>query len=483
MLFIAHNGGKNYRGVGFSAASLRTWSDWRPEAIPQNEVLTSETMEKDKLHYIQDFEAFQKKAGRNSPQWIQRLRSEAMERFRSLNFPTTHDEEWRFTNLNPLVKIPFATRFTPSNITIPQIEPLLFGDVDWPRLVFVNGLYEKHLSLLTSVEGVIVQSLAGAFTSDERIRNHLAQHAVVDSNFFTSLNTAFLNDGACVVIPDGKILDKPLQLLFVSISTEARAFYPRVLIVTGKGSVATVLESHAGLSNCSYFSNAVTEVMIGEGAVLEHYRLQCENEQAFHISTTAVRQSRDSLYKSFSLTTGAELSRNNLNVLIDGEGVDCTLNGLYLIAGKQHVDHHTLIDHAKPHGTSREFYKGILSGKSNAVFNGSIIVRKDAQHTDARQTNKNLLLSEGSRVNTKPQLEILADDVKCSHGATIGHLEEDALFYLRSRGIGDRVARRLLMYGFVNEITRSIKMDLLREQVDRILLKKLDEFAGLQEVI
>ncbi len=435
-------------------------------------------MAEEKQSYIQDFKRLEERMQPASG-WLQKLRLEAFDRFASLHFPTTHEEEWRFTNTAPLSKIPFRAVFESfKEPDLSQLEPFLFGKET--RLVFVNGCYAERLSSDRS-SGLRVDNLEQAMLHPASLEEHLARYAGWGQNTFTALNTAFLLDGAFVEIPEGMILEKPIHLLYLSTAPTDTVFHPRVLIVAGKGSEATIVESYISLTDHRYFSNAVAEVVLGEGSILHHLKIQKESPKGFHVSTIQVQQNRDSAYSSFVLTLGAELSRTDLNVRIDGLGARCTLNGLYLVSGNQHTDHHTEIDHVRPHGTSQELYKGILDGKSRAVFNGKIIVRKDAQRTDAKQVNKNLLLSDGARINTKPQLEILANDVKCNHGATIGHLEEEALFYLRSRGMSDPSARTLLMYGFVNDVSGRIRSEEVREKIERILMGRLQDFAGTQE--
>jgi Fe-S cluster assembly protein SufD len=318
-------------------------------------------------------------------------------------------------------------------------------------------------------------SLAGALRSDAKlVEPHLARYARFEQNAFTALNTAFAEDGAFVYLPDGTSLKGPIHLLLLStVPGEATVSHPRNLIVVGANSQVSLIESYVGLEGGAYFTNAVTEISAGERSVIEHTKLEREGREGFHIATLDVHQGRGSSFVSSSIATGGALVRNDINVLFNGEGGDCTLNGLYVTGGDQHIDNHTSIDHAKPHCTSRELYKGILDGKSRGVFNGKIIVRKDAQKTNAHQTNKNLLLSQHALVNTKPQLEILADDVKCSHGATIGQLDEEALFYLRTRGIGSEAARNLLTYAFASDIVSRIKIQPIQCQLDLMLLRSL----------
>ena len=290
---------------------------------------------------------------------------------------------------------------------------------------------------------------------------------------FVALNTAFLEDGAFIEIPRGVTAAAPIYILFVSTADEPNASHPRSLILVGDNSQASIIEDYVSLGEATCFTNAVTEIIAGENSVVEHYKLQAENEQAFHISTVQVRQARSSSFTSHSISFGGSLARNDVNVALAGSGAECTLNGLYMTSNKQHVDNHTVVDHLKPHCNSRELYKGILDDRSSAVFNGSVIVRKDAQKTDARQSNKNLLLSEGATINSKPQLEINADDVKCAHGTSIGHLDEDSIYYLRSRGIGLNEARTVLTYGFANDVLNRMKVDAVRVRLECALLARL----------
>ncbi|PYV03203.1 MAG: Fe-S cluster assembly protein SufD [Acidobacteria bacterium] len=359
-----------------------------------------------------------------------------------------------------------------------RLADVTLGEVACTQLVFLNGHFSQELSSPGKLpEGVKAGSLASALDSDGGLlEEHLARYASYRRNAFTALNTAFVEDGAFVYLPKDAVVKEPIHLLFLSTASKDPAVcHPRNLIVAGSSAQATVIESYAGLEGGVYFTNAVTEIVTGEQSRIDHTRLQRESERAFHVATMEVSQHRDSAFASRSISIGGKLVRNDLNVLLNGEGCDCTLDGLYFAGGEQHVDNHTTIDHAKPHCSSRELYKGILDGKSTGVFNGKIIVRKDAQKTDARQTNNNLLLSEESLINTKPQLEILADDVKCTHGATIGQLDEEALFYLRTRGIGDAAARSLLTYAFASEIIGRIRIQPIQCRLDLLLSRSLSK--------
>ncbi|HYJ47313.1 MAG TPA: Fe-S cluster assembly protein SufD, partial [Pyrinomonadaceae bacterium] len=318
----------------------------------------------------------------------------------------------------------------------------------------------------------------GAALKDARyaaiLREQLARGADDNENAFASLNTAFLEGGAFIHLPKGVSARAPLHLLFVTTENESPvASFPRVLIVADEGSSATVIESHASTGDDVYLTNAVVEIKLAQAARLTYYKVQRENLRAFHIATTSVELGRDSSFNSTTITLGAQLSRHDINVGLDGEGSECWVDGLYLVGDGQHTDTHSLIDHRRPHCTSRQLYKGILDGKSRAVFNGKVFVKRDAQQTDAQQTNRNLLLSREARVDTKPQLEIFADDVKCAHGATVGQLEEEELFYLASRGMHMDLARNLLTYGFAEEVIDKIKIESIRGQLDEAVLNRL----------
>jgi Fe-S cluster assembly protein SufD len=427
--------------------------------------------------YLSSFAQFEKQTAAQGPAWLQRLRTATIDRFAELGFPTLKDEEWRFTNLAPLTRVPFqlASVFEldrPGTAAFARIVPEPAKSKS-TRLVFVNGRYAPKLSSLRPLpDGTIVDSLAAVLDAHpEWVEPYLARYADYDEHTFVALNTAFLQDGAFVSIAKGKVLAEPIHLVFVSTANgEPAVSHPRNLILAGVNSQATIVESYVGLVTDVYFTNAVTEIIAAENAVLDHYQLQQESTEAFHIATLQVHLGRSSNFASHSIALGGSLARNDVNAVLDAEGVECTLNGLYLATGRQLIDNHTRIDHAKPHCASHELYKGILDGKARGVFNGKIYVHQDAQKTDAKQTNKTLLLSEDAVINTKPQLEIYADDVKCTHGATIGQLAEEAIFYLRSRGIGRAEARSLLTYAFANDIISRIKVEPLRARLEAILL-------------
>ena len=435
-------------------------------------IMTEVIEEKDV--YLANFSQLEKELGESNGSPLHRLRTAAMERFRELGFPGLRNEDWKFTTLAPLAKVPFQPARLHEDLTLSEIERFLFATGAGPRLVFVNGFYAPKLSQVVSLpDGVVVTSLAKALqTHPEWVEPHLARYADYEESPFTALNTAFLRDGACVLLAPGQVFPEPIQLVFISTAREEPTVsYPRNLIVAGRQSQATIVESYLGLEQDVYFTNAVTEVVAGPGAVIDYNKLLRESFQAFHIQTLHVHQERDSRFSSHTMTLGGALVRNEIHAVLDAEGCECTLNGLYLASGRQHIDNHTVIDHARPHCASHELYKGILDGQAHGVFNGKIFVRQDAQKTDAKQTNQTLLLSEDAVINTKPQLEIYADDVKCTHGATVGQLDEESIFYLRSRGIGREEARRLLTFAFANDIIGRIQVEAIRDQLEKFLLE------------
>jgi len=435
--------------------------------------------------YLLEFGKLEKGSVRNEPAWVRGIRKAAIDRFAEAGFPSTRDEEWKYTNVSPIAMTPFKMLAgpEPDGLTVERLSRITFGELECTHLVFLNGHYSAELSRLRPLpEGAKVGSLAGILRTDaESLEPHLARYVDLKQNAFAALNTAFLRDGAFVYLPEGVVLEEPIHLLFVATSPgEAIVSHPRNLIVAGRGSQAAIVESYVALGDAVYFTNAVTEIVGGENAVIDHCWLQRESVQAFHVATLQAYLGRNCNFSSHSISLGGALVRNDVNVVLDGEGVNCSLNGLYLTTGRQHVDNHTLIDHAKPHCSSREIYKGVLDGKSRGVFNGKIFVRKDAQKTDAKQTNKNLLLSEEALIDTKPQLEIYADDVKCTHGATIGQLDEDALFYLCSRGIDRATARSLLIHAFGSEILHRMPVGPVRTGLECLLFTRMHDGHPIQ---
>ncbi len=425
-------------------------------------------------------DAFQEKRSPREPAWLSEVRRAAFDRFRDVGFPAARDE-WKYTNVAPILKVPFAPAAESGPRRIENFDAGEMAGRSGAQLVFVNGRYAAELSSVPPLgEGVEIASLRETLASrPDQVEPHLARIAR-EGNAFADVNSALLEDGAFVRIPAGLVLSEPIHLLFLSEPDFGPTVsHPRNLVIAEAGSQAVIVESWIGTAESLYFTNAVTEVVLGEGSVLDFYKLERESTGAFHVATMEVLQKRDSTFNSHSITLGGALVRNDLNVRLDAPGASCTLNGLFLGSGTQHLDNHTKIDHAQPHGTSRELYKGIMSGRSRGVFNGKIIVRPDAQKTDAMQTNKNLLLSKEALVNSEPALEIFADDVKCRHGSTIGQLDETAMFYLRSRGIGEEEARALLVYAFASDVASRIRIAPLRALVEAQLGLRLSGGDGV----
>jgi len=433
------------------------------------------TVAKEKEPYLADYAA-RTRNGSTDPAWLRGLRARAISSFRQLSFPSIRDEDWKYTSVAPILRVPFRAA---SGVEAGEQEEAVDAarratPAGANRLVFVNGHYAPDLSSVPSGPATVAALSALPDAGGRVAEPHVGRYANYDRATFTALNSALLGDVAVVHVPKGQTVDDPIYLTFVSNSQEGlTGSHTRVLVVADESARATVVETYLGVGEQQYFTNAVTELALGDGASVEHIKLIRESERAFHVGTTQVHQGRDSNLASVSITIGAALARNDLNVVLDGEGAACTLYGLYLTGGSQHVDNHTIIEHTKPHGTSRQVYKGILDGASRAVFNGKVIVHKDAQRTDAQQTNRNLLLSGDATVDTKPQLEIFADDVKCTHGAAIGQLDEEALFYLRSRAMSEQTARNLLTYGFASEVVARISAEPLREQLNEQLRSRL----------
>lgn len=439
--------------------------------------MTEKTDRKD--WYLSRFADFEQGLNGEASTEVHASRRQAIARFGELGFPSGRDEEWRYTNLAALLREDFdplhAAVEAPRNV-----DSLLCAGLDSYLLVFVDGRYAPDLSLVGELPaGVRVESLAASLKEGEMVEG-LGEVVAEGEDAFAALNAAFLSDGALIRVAAGVQLDKPIQLLFAA--SRARAVSnPRVLVSVEKNASATLVESYASLTPEMHWTNSVAEVSVGENAQVDHYRIQDENAAAYHISSLYVREERASNFRSTCITLGAQLTRNHVHTQLVGEGIDSTLNGLYVTESAQHVDNHTLIEHAQPHCQSHEFYKGVLADKSTGVFRGQILVHRAAQKTDAYQANQNLLLSDSAEINTKPQLEIYADDVKCSHGATIGQLDEDAIFYLRSRGIGRAAARRVLTRAFAGEVIERVRIDALRQELEERVGQRLERVVSALE--
>lgn len=418
--------------------------------------------------------------GLDGPAWLDGTREAAFEHFKHRGFPGPREEDWKYTRTAPIER----ARFSPSSpAALPKRADELL-DLGGPRLVFVDGHLDPSLSSNQALGGISVLGLRQMLTcAPERLAPHLNQYADPHRHAFTALNTALSRDGAVVFVEPETSVDAPIHLVFAARGESDAMMHPRVLIVLERGSKATVLEQYIALADSRYFNNTLTEVSLADSATLTHYKLQRESTKSFHISSLDVAQHSHSRFESHSVSLGAALARHDINVRLSAPGAECTLNGLYMASGRQHVDYHTRIDHLAPHCTSAEDYKGVLGGRARGVFNGRVLVHKDAQKTDASQSNRNLLLSADAEIDTKPQLEIHADDVKCAHGATVGQLDQRMVFYLRSRGLDEAKARALLTYGFARDIVDRIDIDALREIVADALLDELPHAGELRSML
>jgi Fe-S cluster assembly protein SufD len=414
----------------------------------------------------------------NEPNWLRHLREQSFERFEAIGFPTVDQEEWKYTNPAPIVRSDLTPVVAANGLSVSDdaLSSFVYQEARDTRLVFLNGIFRQELSSTSGLPagvGVIeVTSLEGSADVGRIILERDAGRA---ANGFVALNSALFAGGLLLKIARGLTVEQPIHLLFI---TDARngtapAVFPRLIVDGGENSAVTIIESFTGLGDATYLTDSVVDLKLESGARIQHYRLQRESSSGFHIGATRAELGSQASYEITSINLGAALARHDVDVTMDHEGAECAVDGLYMVDGSQHTDTHSLIDHRQAHCTSRQLYKGILDGKSRAVFNGKVFVRHGAQQTDAQQTNKNLLLSNEAQVDTKPQLEIFADDVKCAHGAAVGQLADEELFYLESRGINPALARNMLTYGFAGEVIERIKIDSIKRELDEVVLNRL----------
>lgn len=430
--------------------------------------------------FLKNFALLEQSLNGESEFPLHQLRRRSLERFATLGFPTTRDEEWRFTNIAPLASTPFRPALKAESHTITPTDVATAGYVGNTahRLVFVNGHFAPELSQIGEVgSGTTVTNLAAVIKANALVVEQAIESLpVTKPDPFAALNTAFVRDGAFISVPKGSIIEQPIHLLFIgSAASESTVSHLRNLISVSENAQVTIIEEYVSIGGSHpTFTNPVTQIDAGENATVNHYRIQHEQESGFHIGTFHATLERGSIVNSITFTLGSTIVRNNTNAVLGGTGAHCTMDGVYLANGTQLVDNHTTLDHAAPHCTSHELYKGVLNDRGRGVFSGRIIVRQDAQKTDSKQSNRNLLLSDTAIIDSKPQLEIFADDVKCTHGATIGQLEDDALFYLRARGIGLAQARAILTYAFAEEVVEHISIPELRNYLEALLNTRLE---------
>jgi Fe-S cluster assembly protein SufD len=426
-----------------------------------------------------------------APAWVKQRRDAAAKRFAEVGYPTTRQEDWRFTNVTPIAE----EKFAPAEGSFAQAASLVEA-VNVPgalRLTILNGQFAAGLSDLKAMpKGVRIAGLRdGARDGSDGLEQHLGKVFNIDTHPFAALNTANLDDGVAVFVADGAVIETPVHIVTVTgsdLPAEALAkaggktvaAHPRVLVVAGANSRIRIAQTFIGAPGDRYFNNSVAEVVVGEGAIVEYYTDQRESDQAFHVHNLQALVSAKGVFESHAFSTGAKIQRHDIGIALKGEGADCTMNGVYLADGERLMDTHTSLDHAMPHCTSHEIYKGILAGKAKAVFNGRIIVRLDAQKTDAKQTNRALLLSDDATINSNPQLEIFADDVKCTHGAAVGQLDEEAMFYLQARGLTRPEARDMMLHAFAGEVMAGLKIPALREQIEANFFSALAKDVALR---
>jgi Fe-S cluster assembly protein SufD len=433
-------------------------------------------------HYVDALRSTRARLPGSGIPWMQRLRDRAAARLTEHGFPTTRWEDWKYTDTQPLQKRAFNPVVKDANAVAEQviepyqqaIEPYQLDELKTHRLVFVDGHYAPALSQVGAAsEGVIIEPFAQALPRHvDLIEPHLARYADMNANPFVALNTMLMSDGLFLYLPAGTAIETPIHLLYLS-TVDGGTSQLRNLVIAGESAEATLIEHYVGAAEIASWANAVTEIALAENAGLEHYKLNEDGDKAFHVATVEVRQARDSRYTSHNACISGRLVRKDINVRLEGESAACALNGLYVLKGRQHVDNHTRIDHVQPRAVSRELYKGVLDGWSRGVFNGKVIVHKDAQLTDSNQANHNLLLSPNAEADPKPQLEIFADDVKCTHGATVGRLDENALYYLRSRGVPASEARALLTFAFANDVIGHMRLEPIRARLENIIRTRL----------
>jgi len=432
-------------------------------------------------HYEESFGGLEKSAASHEPSWLRKLRQAGFARFSETGFPTSRDEDWRFTNPSAIAQTPFhLVRNGHHMPSLADIAPHRISGAGC-ELVFVDGRFAEKLSSVGKLpNGVKVASLSAEIAANPgAVEPHLGRYLNMQRDAFAALNSAFIEDGAYIHVAKGVVLESPIHLLFISTGHDTPTVcYPRNLIIADEDSQVTIVENYVSLGRGEKaLCNTVTELIAGDHSVVSHYMIEREDEQAFNVSTLRIQQGRSADVASHSVLVGGALVRNNVHPVLAGEGSECLINGLFVGRDRQHLDNYMLVEHASPHCGSRQFYNGILDGQAHGVFHGRIIVHKDAQKTDAKQTNRNLLLSDTAQIDTKPQLEIYADDVKCTHGATIGQIEENSLFYLRSRGIDEASARRLLLFAFASECLDRMRTGPARTYVENLIHQNLGFIA------
>jgi Fe-S cluster assembly protein SufD len=457
--------------------------------LVRSELMMAPELVKDVSRYEAAFRQATQGRASDEPAWLQSLRENSFDQFEQAGFPNIKQEDWKYTNVTSIAKADFVPVLVSNGTALTKdggLTPFIYEEARQSRLVFVNGMFREELSSTSALPGgVVAMDLREALRNGQyetTVREYLEHPAL--ANGFAALNTALFTSGLFLKLPRGIRIEAPIHLLFIgegAAENSPPAAFPRVMIVAEENSSATIIESYSSPKDDDvYLTNAIVDLSLAAGAQLQHYKIQRESMGAFHVATTRAELGPNSSYNTTTINFGAALSRHDIRVQMDHAGAECSVDGLYMVDGSQHTDTHSVIDHRQPHCTSHQLYKGILDGKSRAVFNGKVFVRHGAQQTDARQTNKNLLLSTDARVDTKPQLEIFADDVKCTHGAAVGQIDEEEKFYLESRGIKPALARNMLTYGFAEEVIEKIGIESIRRELDAAVLNRLHvQFEGV----
>lgn len=427
--------------------------------------------------YVSNFKIFESKLNGQSKTFLHDIRKDALSQLKEMHFPTIKDEEWKYTNVSSLLKQNFESPETLGKTAVEEefIYKHSFTDFDYDRVVFVNGKFNSEMSIIGELpKGVIIGSLAEAITRHtDLVKKYIGKYSRV-TNAFNAMNHAYSTDGLFLYLPKGAMLERPIQVFFVSGSDDGKVLStPRNLLIAEDGSSAKVIPNYIGTGKNQYFTNTLSEIHVDANANLDYIKIQNENKDSYHIDKTDVWQNKNSIFNHYSFAFGAALSRTDVNSILDEENIECHYYGLYVGTDKQHMDHHTYVDHAKPNCMSNEIYKGILDDESRGVFNGQIMVRPNAQKTNAYQSNKTVLLSDKATIDTKPQLEIFADDVKCSHGATIGKLDQEAYFYIRSRGVQEKMAQSMLIHAFAGDVIEAVNIEQMRDQLNHKLFETL----------
>lgn len=425
--------------------------------------------------YIDNFRKFENKLNGESESKFHELRKSALARFEGMNFPTLKDEEWKYTNIAPILKHEFIPSANIDEDKETDVSSHFISEVDSYKMVFINGIYKEDLSDLAGLpEGVEVTNLKSVINSDSNLVEDEIKDHIMFNNSFDALNISYASDGFIIRVADNLIIEKPFQVLFLNGNEKEKVLAtPLNFVFAGKNSQVSIVVNFCGRKGKEYLLNSLTNINADQNAVVDFYKIQDDDENSFHIERTEIRQAKNSVVSHHNLSFGGLIVRNDINTKFEDEFTECNYNGLYLGNGNQHIDNHTFVDHAMPNCNSNELYKGILDDSSRGVFNGKIMVRKDAQKTNAYQSNKTILLSNSATIDTKPQLEIYADDVKCSHGATIGHLDDTAQFYITSRGIPSEIAKSMLLRAFVTDVIEKIKIDELREVINHKIFEHL----------